>query len=73
MKNVLLATALITASSSAFAFDVFDYGQTQAEATSRAMQRCHDTSPSPGNCRVIQVNKGDFGPYATWQVQVADW
>lgn len=70
-KTIFLIMLFSTLSASAF--DVFDYGMTQQEATGKAMKRCMDTSSHPERCHVIQVNQGDFGAYAKWQVQVADW
>lgn len=72
MKKIIVLVA-ITLSSSTYAFDVYDYGETESEATRKTMERCRDTSSVPHRCHVIQVNQGDYGPYAKWQVQVADW
>lgn len=72
MKTLMFVMALVVPIT-VFAFDVFDIGMTQQEATSRAMKRCIDNSQHPERCHVIQANQGDYGPYAKWSVQVADW
>lgn len=73
MKKIIVLL-MISFATTANAFDVFDYGATESEATRKAMKRCIDTSTYRAqHCKVIQVNTGDYGSGLKYQVQVADW